>query len=188
MIRLSVLIPAIPNRTLMALKLYAQLQKQVDAYYDWPVEILLLLDNKKRTIGKKREALVQVARGDYVAFVDDDDWVDDNYMSKIVPATLRGADVIVFDTLSSINGSTQVRCQHSLAYDNEEFSQEGFKRKPWQMHAWRRTIAQAHEFPDLQYGEDWGWCSQLCAEAKTEVRVEGALYHYRYNDSVTEAK
>ena len=182
--KLSVLIPAIPSRWLMAVELYNHVLTLAGSK---PVEVLMLMDNKRRTIGKKREALVQIARGDYVAFVDDDDWIAPEYFDQILPATLSARDVIVFNTHSTINGTYGV-AQHSLKFDNEEFSADGFRRKPWQMHAWRRTIAQAHSFPDLQYGEDWGWCQKLCAEAKTEIRVEGPLYFYRYSDALTEAR
>lgn len=52
----------------------------------------------------------------------------------------------------------------------------------------KREIAQRFRFPDLQYGEDWGWCKQLCEVARTEIQIPKDLYFYRYSDSVTRAK
>lgn len=182
--KLSVLIPVVPNRFDMCRALMLELHRQIRS---GPVELLALCDNKRRSIGKKREALVQIARGDYLAFVDDDDWISPVYVDRILAGIEQGPDVVVFDTLTEWNGGFGVHAQHSLRFENEQYNPAGFKRKPWQMHAWRRELAQAHDFPDANKDEDWGWCAKLCAEAKTEVLVPGALYIYRYSDAVTEA-
>ena len=57
--KLSVLIPSVPARRAMALALYDSIAAQAEGL---PAEILLLLDNKQRSIGKKREALVRLAQ------------------------------------------------------------------------------------------------------------------------------
>ena len=183
--KLSVLIPCVPSRHDRMGEVFTALERQAHGF---PVEILALVDNKQRSIGAKRDALVQIARGDYLAFVDDDDGIFPKYVENILRGIECTPDVIVFDTLVSLNDGPDVIAQHSLAYNNEQYSPAGFKRKPWQMHAWRREIAQAFQFPDLNIGEDWGWCKQLCEVAKTEVKVEGPLYWYRYSDSGTEAR
>lgn len=41
------------------------------------VEILTLVDNKKMMLGHKRNVMVDMCRGEYVAFVDDDDRIED---------------------------------------------------------------------------------------------------------------
>jgi hypothetical protein len=58
------------------------------------IEILLFLDNKKRTVGGKRDALVQMSRGKYFMFVDDDD--DLVSIDEIYQATFQDVDVITF--------------------------------------------------------------------------------------------
>ena len=39
-----------------------------------PVEVLWLGDNYQRTVGAKRNALIDLAQGEYFAFVDDELW------------------------------------------------------------------------------------------------------------------
>ena len=57
MIQLSILIPSIPTRFNKAKALYDKILSMVG---DKQIEILMLTDNKKRTIGEKREALKNV--------------------------------------------------------------------------------------------------------------------------------
>jgi len=70
MTQLSILIPSIPTRFGRAKALYEKILALVG---DKDIEILMLTDNKKRTIGEKREALKNASNGKYFMFVDDDD-------------------------------------------------------------------------------------------------------------------
>jgi hypothetical protein len=181
----SILIPSVPRRRLAALALYDNLEYQARGL---DVEILLLLDNHMRSIGKKREALVQASRGRYVAFVDDDDGVDDYYVREIVEAaTFDSATVITFDSHCIINDGPVVRVNHSLANPNEEYNPAGFKRKPWHVNAWAGDLARAWPFPDTNYGEDWAWCESMLPFVRTEHHIDAVLYFYRYDSKVTEA-
>lgn len=183
---LSVLIPCVRPRLHKLKTLFDELAHQIG---DQPVEVLALLDNKRRSVGMKREALVQAARGEYVAFVDDDDWIARTYIADILEAARAHPTVIVFPTLSFINDNPPAECAHSLANPtNEPYRVEGFRRKPWQMHPWRRELAQRFHFPDKSYGEDWEWVEQMIPHAQSQsVASEIPLYHYRFNDQWTEA-
>jgi glycosyltransferase involved in cell wall biosynthesis len=57
---------------------------------EFPVEHLILMDNKRRTVGEKRDALLRAAKGNYVAFVDDDDFISPDYVSLILEKTIGG--------------------------------------------------------------------------------------------------
>ena len=69
--KLSILTPAVWTRPDTPAKLADRVASLAGAEQ---VEHLVLFDDKKRTIGAKRQALLQISRGDYIAFVDDDDW------------------------------------------------------------------------------------------------------------------
>jgi hypothetical protein len=183
---LSVLIPAIPSRRTQAGALYEKLMMQARSH---DVEILLLTDNKRRTVGAKRQALVDIARGDYLAFVDDDDDVLDGYIDKIVKkACAWPGEVIVFPSLCTLNGGPTVRIDHSRHYENEQYNPAGFKRKPWHIHAWCKQLAKAARFPDVTGYEDWPWCEQMLPHVKTEALASTApLYHYRFDSRTSES-
>lgn len=84
----SILIPCIPERMNMAAQLYRKLHQQIaDAKAN--VEVLCLIDDCRMSVGTKRQKLLDIARGDYIAFVDDDDDVTDRYVPAIWDAILE---------------------------------------------------------------------------------------------------
>ena len=69
---LTVMILSIPSRIEKYLiPLLNKLQTQSQNYPE--VEILCLVDNKSMSIGEKRQAILNSARGKWVGFMDDDD-------------------------------------------------------------------------------------------------------------------
>ena len=48
------------------------------------IEVIVLYDNKKRTIGQKRNALLDLAQGNHLVFLDDDDRISDDYILSIM--------------------------------------------------------------------------------------------------------
>ena len=101
----SILILSIPSRIEKYLiSLYNKMLEQTKNYPE--VEILCLIDNKSMTIGEKRQALLDSARGKWIAFMDDDDDITDDYMSTIINTIKeKPADVISFDQHCIVNGN-----------------------------------------------------------------------------------
>lgn len=183
---LSILIPSLPERLTIAHRLFDHLRIQSAGL---PVEILMLTDNRIRKAGGKREALVQLATGSYVAFVDDDDRVADDYVESIVTTILdHHCDVVVFDSFCIINEGPVVRVRHGMQHENEQYNPAGFCRKPWHIHAWRAELAKSEHFEDVNGNEDWPWCEKLLRKAKTQaVASDHPLYTYIFNSKTTEA-
>lgn len=188
---LSILIPATPKRYHSHLwPLWQKLQAQVDALQqENAVELLVFLDNRQRTIGEKRDALVQMSRGRFVAFCDDDDDVSDDYVAALVDAIRSAPDevsVVTFDQRVIVNG-VEATCSFSLRHRNEPFAQPHFRRNAWHVCAWRGDMARRVRFPANNYGEDWGWAKHLVIDATGETRIPRVLHTYRYDDRVSEA-
>lgn len=191
----TILIPSIPSRLGMLAELYKRLQAQVDKVAPKDVEILSFLDNKRRSVGLKRDGLVQLAHGDFLAFVDDDDVVYDDYVLEILNAIRANpnADVIVFNEDVSINGGNIFTCRFGIEYENQQCRTDAngkwqnITRKPFQSCVWRTPLAQSEHFPNVSWGEDWDWCKRLIPKVKIQHRIEKTLMCYRYSDRVTEA-
>src|SRR5688500_8886247 len=88
---LSILICSIPSRFDKARALYEHILSLVG---DKNIEVLMLMDNKKRTIGEKREAIKNISNGKYFMFVDDDDSLYS--VDEIYEATEQDVHVITF--------------------------------------------------------------------------------------------
>lgn len=189
---LSILVPTIPSRFAMAERLVKSIEEQIG---DLPVELLYLGDNKRRSVGLKRDALIQLAQARFLCFADDDDFLHPNFCSEIVAAIRSNpdVDVVVFNQHATINGK-KFTVRFGLEYENEQ-AQMGpdgeyydIKRPPYHICAWRSALAQKYRAPDRSYGEDWIWIQQLLTEAKTQTRIEAILHTYRYDDRISEAK
>ena len=188
---LSVLIPATPKRYHSHLwPLWQKLQRQIDAMQtDGAVELLVFLDNRQRSIGEKRDALVQMSRGQFVAFCDDDDDVAEDYVAQLV-AAIRSAgeehSVITFDQRVVLDG-IDATCSFSLLHPNEPFKRPTFRRNAWHVCAWRGDLARRYRFPATNYGEDWAWARHLVMEARGQIRIPKVLHTYCYDEQVSEA-
>lgn len=182
---LSILTPAVPSRLLKLQALSVELQRQIGWY---PVEHLALLDNRKRTIGEKRDALVRAARGKYVCFCDDDDWVAPDYVRCLLEAAAGDPDVITFRQHCTVNGE-EGEIEFGLGNANEAFCPDGTaKRNAWHVCAWRRSLAILSHFPKSSYGEDWAFAAPLCRLAGLrDAHVDKVLHFYQYDARTSEA-
>lgn len=182
---LSILTPAVPSRMSQIAKLCNEIARQIG---DQPVEHMVFLDNKRRTVGEKRDALLRAARGKYVAFVDDDDEVSPDYVASLLSAAQSDPDVITFRQHAVWNGQ-ESEIEFRLGNPNQSFNPCGVtKRNAWHICAWRRSLAICSSFPPTNYGEDWEFASQLCAIPNLiESHIDKVLHVYRHDQTTTEA-
>jgi glycosyltransferase involved in cell wall biosynthesis len=180
------LTPAVPSRWQQLQKLSDELARQIG---DKPVEHLTLMDNKRRTVGEKRDALLRASRGQYVAFCDDDDLVREDYVDEILRAIQSnpGVDVITFSQQAVVNGVESI-IEFRLGNPNDQFNPYDLtRRNAWHVCAWRRGLAVQSFFPASSYGEDWQYASRLCAVAKTSAHIPRILHEYHHSSATTEA-
>ncbi len=157
--------------------LLAELERQAKGL---PVEVLALWDSHLLTVGEKRNRLLDAARGRYLSFVDDDDWVAPTYVTDILEAAERGPDVVVFDQIVTIDGGGPKRCIYGVKYYPSE-SASPWVGRPAHTHAWKSEIAKGHRFPDKNRGEDREWADAACQDVSVEGRIEKVLYFYRFS-------
>jgi len=183
--KFSILICAVPSRIAKLTELLDKLNNQIE---DKSVEILVLYDNKKRSVGSKRNSLLNMAQGEYIAFIDDDDTVADNYIDKILETIDKNhVDVINFTqaTIFADGRFTQI-CTYGLNYEYTS-NRTVWQGKSAHTMVWRREVAIKGIFPDSDWLEDRNWVAQACKVAKTEIQIPDILYFYRHNKALSEA-
>lgn len=175
---LSILIPSVPERMEYLNKLMMELNQQVQSK---EVEILVLLENKKRTIGEKRNILIEQAKGDYVVFIDDDDRVASNYIENLctVITSSPGVDCIVFDILVTFNEQFSKVCKYGKEFEYGE-DDNYYYRKPNHLMCYSKKIASSHKFLNISYGEDDEWGERVSKDIVNQIRVPSILYYYDY--------
>lgn len=153
------------------------------------VEVLYLVDNKRRTIGAKRTALLQVARGDFVTWVDDDDEVSPHFVKTLLDEIDGRHDVVTFPIRVTLNGADEGIVSPSIFHREQEEFRPGVvtRRMPVYNSCWRRSLVADIPFPETNIGEDFGWAALAVKRVTTEKRIDSVLYHYRFSRAVTEA-
>lgn len=185
MIQLSILIPSIPSRFGRAKALYEKLLAMVG---DKQIEVLMLTDNKKRTIGEKRDSLKNASNGKYFMFVDDDD--DLLELDDLYNATFEDVDVITFKQLCLNEDKTTFVITFGLGNEVEHKNIRGryldCKRPPFHICAWNQKFRD-YKYPPVNYAEDWGWLDQVLPLAKSEIHIPKIIHSYNFDPNVTEA-
>lgn len=182
---LSILTPTIPGREKQLERLTSRLAEQIG---DSPVEHLALCDNRQMTIGEKRQALVTIARGQYIAFCDDDDDISEGYISSLLmSAKFVKPDVITFEQRAIYNGQEST-VHFNIAHRDEAFNPGGItKRAPWHVCAWKRERIADCVFGHSNYGEDAIWCHQARQRIRHGHHIPRILHTYRHDHRTTAA-
>ena len=192
-ILLSILTASIPERSGQRAILTEQLAQQIG---DLPVEHLSFIDNRKRSIGAKRDALLRIARGTFIAYVDDDDTVSPDYVEALVaaikiaiktPMENKQVDVITFEQFARVDDA-QAKIVFRLRQQNQPFvPNTEVQRAAWHVCAWRRSVAILSHFPESNYGEDWAFAEPLNRIARASIHLKKVLHYYRFNSATTAA-
>lgn len=181
---LSLLIPTIESRRGLFGSLVEALETQIRVGgRNSDVEILHLRDSGSLSIGAKRNQLVEKAAGDFVAFIDDDDQVSVDYVTRICAAIEEdpGIDCIGIRGLITFRGSHTHEFIHSIRY-NDYFSRDHtYYRPPYHLNPIRRDIAARYRFRDVSYSEDVDWALRMQRDEalKREAFIDSVLYYYR---------
>ena len=185
--RLSILIPALASRRLMRRRLEASLLAQSRAFDD--VEVLVEKDDGRLPSGEKRNRLIQRSRGEYFAFVDDDDLVQSEYIPELRAGCRTGADVVSFWVRRTDPTRPTSIQAFSIHYQDKQRLADG-KLGMMANHlcAWRRDVGSAVSFPaNLGYNDDVFWYKPLLASGlvTTEAHLARVLYTYRFHPART---
>jgi glycosyltransferase involved in cell wall biosynthesis len=187
--KLSILICTVPSRVNTGLPVVVrELQRQIDSAGQNEVELIYFGDNKKRTVGQKRNNLLQLAQGDYVCFVDDDDMVAPDYVSKILPQLDGVTDVVCFIASLSWNGKRLNLAYFSKDYEHDADLPDRYLRLPHHLMIVRRPLALQTLFKDISLREDADYAHRLKPLLKTQKLINSVLYHYAFNTATTETQ
>lgn len=164
-------------------------EKLLQQSFNYPeVEIIVFMDNKKRTIGEKRTGAMRLANGKYFAMLDDDDDCSYDYIEELIKATEYNTDIITFDQKAIIEGLGETTVNFSLQNENEEFNNGGItRRKPFPACAFKTEKFQHLDFGKINYGEDAIFGEQAWKIAETEHHIDKVLHIYIFDQQITRA-
>lgn len=168
-------IPSVPARRKLRERVLAQLDKQTSKYSN--IEVIVLEDNRQRQLGPKRQAIIDIAQGEYISFIDDDDLIADDYIRTLCPL-LDGADCVGFTGQISIEGKPWRNVYYSKenGWDNvgDDFLRPIQHLTPVRTELVRQVKYRGHRRED----SDWSKRMIKAGLLKTENLTDKVMYYY----------
>ncbi len=142
---------------------------------------------KNRGVSSARNLGLEVAEGEYIAFVDADDWVEPDYIEKLLSAIEMNAEMAICnicydygeDSNSDLTGSNlkKVEYNKSEVYKELLYSKEigGFL---WNKLFKKKFITKRLD-ESLHYSEDYVFVAEYCRQITKAIYLDSKLYHYR---------
>jgi glycosyltransferase involved in cell wall biosynthesis len=181
---LSLLIPTLESRHQQFQYLREKLAAQIRAAgVEHAVEVLYERDNREKSLGAKRNALIRRAQGRFIAFLDDDDDISDDYVARISEVILRRPDIdcIGIKGIITFRGAHPREFSHSLKYKDYFSRRHTYFRPPYHLNPILRTVALNYPYLEVSYSEDVEWALRLqrAGALKLEEFIETPLYFYK---------
>jgi hypothetical protein len=186
--KLSILIPTVIERAEQFHKLRQFIFRQIiDFELEDQVEIVYLQDNKEISVGKKRDDLYKLAKGEYSWMIDDDDWIDYQAVPKIILKlnTTAPVDCVGFKELCIFDGKRVESSDFSLIYGGWADNENGFNhvRTPFFKTPIKTSLCTFIGVADLRFGEDHDFANRIRPYLNREAYIDEFIYIYRHNAS-----
>lgn len=176
--KLSILIATQGRRNASFRRLIKELLYQVKPYGGM-IEIIAYWNNGELPIGTIRQALIEEATGEYICFIDDDDFVPSYYCKEILQAL--GKDYVGFEVRLFNEGIENLPVYHSLQHQVWTQDEAGFYRGVTHLNPLKREIALQGSFSIEGAGEDADWAHSILHLVKNENYISKVMYYY-YHD------
>lgn len=149
------------------------------------IEIITETDQGENSVGKKRNTVLDRARGEYVCFIDDDDMVTDIYVSKTLKALESKPDVVElvgFLPKYDLPFIHNLNCGGHFKKDGTQF------RTPNHLNTIKTEIARQIRYVEISHGEDQDYSHRLWDSGlmKTESLIGERMYIYQFNPRTSE--
>ena len=183
---LTIMIPTTFDRREQFSKLCLFVYKQIfeNNLHD-EVELIWDEDNKEKSIGKKRQDLLERAKGKYVVGIDSDDWIADTYVIDIINAIKNNdedVDHIGFYENCNINGVISksifsIKFKKWETNDNININIRCANPKS----VIKKSKALEIGFEDIRFSEDVIFSEKITEILENEIFIDKELYFYRYD-------
>jgi hypothetical protein len=176
----SILIPTLVERMPTFDRLMESIKEKHNRICpDLKIEYCIARDNREMSIGKKRQGLLQGAKGKYLSFVDDDDDLTDAYFEDAL-ACIQGE----FQVCRLRGRMAQYTFTHSIenTLNSPMARGEVFLRPPNHLNIMYSDVAKLIPFGDAVRGEDLDWTISLAKLEffDKEYRSDESRIHYIY--------
>lgn len=147
--------------------------------YDKRVPELTVLEVEYGRCGLTRNRGLDIARGEYVIFMDDDDWFASEYAFELIAGrTAKRPDVVALGFMArDFCEQPGLQCFYSHTANLSPTMRNW--AAPWTK-AWRRDFIGGHRFPDIKHSDDLPFTREMMEIAESMEVIYAPLYYYNY--------
>lgn len=147
---------------------------------------VMVIDRKGKTRGEGRNEGMAAVTGDYVLFVDGDDWMEPTMVEKLVSSiTKHNADVAVcgdiYENESNPENSETHIADLPEVISREEFYKEILSRKTFGVEVWNK-LYKFSKVRDVEFGkeqaEDRFWSAKIFERMDVITYIPSPEFHY----------
>lgn len=146
-------------------------------------------------VANARNYGLQVAKGKYIAWLDPDDYITNDWWKVISPLLKQNIDMIYFDMIIKRGNMEYPRYFQNKSYmlNHDELCRELARGDRMQSHLWSKIILRPYYLrtktergyvfdPTLSYCEDFDALHYICWPVKKCMYLHKAIYVYRQRD------
>lgn len=146
---------------------------------------IIIVNKKNEGISVTRNYGLNISNGDYILWIDADDWINENYIFEIKENILRTkADIILFDYYNiNKNKKKIINYKSRSGYIDKitimkDIAQDKFASTLWRV-VIKKKIYDKIKFPDTKTMEDYAIYHELFYYADSCFYIHKPLYFYR---------
>jgi glycosyltransferase involved in cell wall biosynthesis len=154
--------------------------------------IRVIHNNQNQGLPQVRRTGFTVASGDYILYVDSDDWIESSMLEKMHDKALSSDYDIIWCNYYLDKETSEIQIDRIKSTDKTQFIKEVFTKRDFTAAWWnklvKRDIVSRIVFPHANQSEDIPTIIQLIYYAENIGFIDDALYHYCFNpESLSQA-
>ncbi len=137
-------------------------------------------------VAKARQLGVENSTGEYIVFVDPDDWLPDDSLENLYSEFVSDVDIVIgqYDKVVGLK-ETPLRDLGPVILNNEEYQRLviawNFRIAPW-ARLYRRSLFDSDSFPKFKNSQDWLMNVHVAFKVREVKIIEKSVYYHYYNE------
>lgn len=154
-------------------------------FSDCDIRYELLLNDINRGPGYSRSVGLQVSKGDYICFIDSDDWIEDNYFFELnKKCNEKDFDIIFFNYNKVFNKKkTFYNCVKNLREGEMIKSNLAYCYDSLCMGSYKKKLFDNVNFPEIYNAEDTALVPIIVSNSNCIGIITIPLYNYIYRNN-----
>lgn len=175
-------------------------QEIIDEYKLKDSRIISVVNNKNKKVGETRNIGINLAKGEYISFIDSDDWVEENMYEQLINLTINNKVSVVESNFKSTNLKDNKLC---LKLPTPYFKKSNSSIARYITHLYKEELGVSvcnkiyktkiikennirFENYKLTFGEDLLFNLQIMHYVDVILTINKPLYNYYYrNESIS---